>query len=220
MLSPIRVDNSFLSRFDQRLHRVESALNLTSGVVILALVLLAATNVLGRKLLNAPLPGFIDWVEQAMGIFAFAGLAYCQRSGGHIRMDFVIQRLRGRRLWLSEFLASVFMLLITSALIYGTYSHFARSFDPASPFWSRDSSIDIGLPLWPTKLVVPLALALLWVRLLIQATSYLIAFVYRQETPIAVPLPQTVAEQAANQSELVAHVSERNTQVDGLARKG
>ncbi|GIT27686.1 MAG: hypothetical protein CM1200mP41_37300 [Gammaproteobacteria bacterium] len=29
--------------------------------------------------------GYIDWVEQVMVIFAFIGVAYCQREGGHAR---------------------------------------------------------------------------------------------------------------------------------------
>jgi TRAP-type mannitol/chloroaromatic compound transport system permease small subunit len=42
--------------------------------------------------------------------------------------------------------------------------------------FSRDSSIDIGLPLWPAKLVVPLAFTLLWLRLVLQLWGYGRAF--------------------------------------------
>ena len=31
-----------------------------------------------------------------MAVFAFLGLAYCQREGGHIRMDIVVDASRGR----------------------------------------------------------------------------------------------------------------------------
>ena len=52
-------------------------------------MLLAVAQILGRKLFNLPVTGFIDWVEQAMAILLL-GIAYCQRLGGHIRMDIVI----------------------------------------------------------------------------------------------------------------------------------
>ena len=128
-ISAVPVDDTRLSRIDRWALKTESTLNLASGIVIFALVCLAATNVLGRKLLNLPVPGFIDWVEQFMAFFVFAGLAFCQREGGHIRMEIAIGRMRGRSLWIVEFLSILFMILLTTVLVYGTWSHFLRSFD-------------------------------------------------------------------------------------------
>ena len=84
--SSVRSDSSLLSRLDRFWFRIESVLNLLSGMVIFALVILACWNVFGRKLFNAPVPGYVDWTEQFMATFAFLGLAYCHREGGHIRM--------------------------------------------------------------------------------------------------------------------------------------
>ena len=42
-------------------------------------------------------------------------------------------------------------------LVWGAWAHFCAAFDFAAPLWSRDSSIDIGIPLWPAKLLVPVA---------------------------------------------------------------
>ena len=95
---PVNTDDSRYSRIDQAVFRIESGLNLAAGLVIFAIMLLAVTQIVGRKLFNAPLPGFIDWVEQSMAVFAFLGVAYCQRVGGHIRMDILIGRLAERPL--------------------------------------------------------------------------------------------------------------------------
>ena len=143
----VREDGSALSRWDRRVFQVESALNLVAGIVIFLLMCLAVTQILGRKLFNAPVPGFIDWVEQAMVVFAFLGVAYCQRLGGHIRMDLVIGRLKGRALWAAEMLGTALMLSLTVALTIGAYFHFLRSFDLDAPLFSRDSTIDISLPI-------------------------------------------------------------------------
>ncbi|WP_179380407.1 TRAP transporter small permease subunit [Jannaschia marina] len=202
--SSVLTDDTRLSRADRLLLRVEALLNLASGITIFALVLLAIANVLLRKFLNAPVPGYIDWTEQFMAIFAFLGLAYVQREGGHIRMDLLVGKLRGRLLWLFEFLSVLFMLLVTTALIYGAWFHFDRSFDWNAPNFSTDSSIDIALPLWPAKLAVPVAFTLLWLRLALQLWAYGRAIRTGAERPVAVPLIEDPAEQANKEAATVA----------------
>lgn len=199
--SSVRADDSAVSRADRALLRLEAWLNMLAGLVILVLVLMAVWNVLGRKIFNAPLPGYVDWTEQFMATFAFLGLAYCQREGAHIRMDVVVGRFRGRLLWATELVGVIFMLLLTTGLIFGSWYHFLRSFDMSMPLWSRDSSIDINLPLWPAKLVVPLSLALLWVRLALQIWAYARALRRGDAAPPAVPLPEDAAAQAMAEAE-------------------
>lgn len=184
--------------------RFEAFLNLLSGIVIFMLVGLAIYNVLARKFLNAPVPGYVDWTEQFMAVFAFLGLAYVQREGGHIRMDIVVGKLRGRLLWLFEFLSVIFMLLVTTALIYGTWFHFDRSFSWTAPNFSTDSSIDIALPLWPAKLAVPFALTILWLRLALQIWAYGRGLRTGDDKIVAVPLPEDPAEQANKEAATVA----------------
>jgi hypothetical protein len=56
--------------------------------------------------------------------------------------------------------------------------------------------MDIKLPLWPAKLVVPIALATLWLRLLLQFAGYIRLFLDPRQPPIAVPMVQTAADAA------------------------
>ncbi len=198
--SPVLADDSLLSRTDRAWLRLEATLNLIGGGVIFLLVLLAVWNVIGRKFFGAPVPGYVDWTQQFMATFAFLGLAFCQREGGHIRMDIVVGRLRGRMLWFAELLSVIFMLLLTTALIYGTWFHFQRSFDFSAPMWSRDSSIDIALPLWPAKLLVPFAMAVLWIRLALQIWGFARAMIRGDARPVAVPLVEDPAAQAAHEA--------------------
>jgi TRAP-type C4-dicarboxylate transport system permease small subunit len=200
----IRTDDTWLSRLDRGLFRIESAFNLFAGLMILSLVIMAVVHVLSRKFFNAPVPGFVDWVEQFMAIFAFIGISYCQRLGGHIRMDMLIGKLRGRVLWFAELLASIFMILLITALIYGTYFHFLRSFDINAPLWSRDSTIDIALPLWPAKLLVPIAFSVLWLRLALQIWGFGRALRTGEKDPVAVPLIEDAAALAAHEAEAVS----------------
>ena len=184
-------DDSILSKSDRLLFKLETVLTLIGGIVIFLLVFLATANVLGRWLFNYPISGYIDWVEQAMAFFAFLGIAYTQRQGGHIRMDMVVGNIHGRFLWVTELLTTLLMLMVTLVLIYGSYLHFLRAFTIG------DSSIDINLPIWPAKLVVPVALSILALRLILQCWGYLRAIKNNDTHPIAVPLIESAAEAAA-----------------------
>ena len=175
-------DGSTLSWLDRMFFKFESLLNLVGGIAIFLLVLLATVNVLGRWLFTLPINGYVDWVEQAMAFIAFLGIAYTKRLGGHIRMDILVGKLHGRLLWFSELISVVLMLAVTLVLIYGSYLHFWRAYDIG------DSSLDINLPTWPAKLVVPFALSVLAVRLLLQLWAYARAIRTGGDQPVAVPL--------------------------------
>jgi TRAP-type mannitol/chloroaromatic compound transport system permease small subunit len=118
-------------------------------------------------------------------------------------MDIVVSRLQGRPLWVAEWLSTLFMLLLTTALIYGTFFHFDRSFAWDRPLWSRDSSIDISLPLWPAKLVVTLSLAVLWLRLVLQLWGFSRAVRTGAGAPVAVPLIEDPSRIAQREAETV-----------------
>lgn len=196
-------DDSSLSRLDRLFFRFESLLNLAGGVAIFLLVLLATTNVLGRWFLSAPISGYVDWVEQAMAFIAFLGIAYTQRMGGHIRMDLFVGRLHGRGLWVTEWVTTFLMLLMTVILVYGAYLHFWRAYSIG------DSSLDINLPTWPAKLVVPVALSILALRLLLQLWAYTRAIVSGTPTPVAVPLIESAAEVAAKEAVSVGAIEQQ-----------
>ncbi|MBM1813579.1 TRAP transporter small permease subunit [Pseudosulfitobacter pseudonitzschiae] len=194
--SSVLEDNSLLSRLDRALVPVEWFFALISGIAVFSLMFLAVWSVLGRKFFGSPLMGYVDYIETAMPFIAIMGVSYVQRSGGHIRMDMLVGALSGRAKWLFELISVLFILVLIIALIWGSWAHFDRSFDCARPFCSRDSSIDIGLPLWPSKLIVPMAFSVLALRLVLQAWGYARALVLGLENPVAVPLILTVAEQA------------------------
>ena len=206
--SLVLTDDSLLSRTDQKLYRLEGVLALVSGLAVFSLMILAVVSVSGRNFANQPLPGYVDWIEQAMPLIAFMGISFAQRDGGHIRMDMLVGALRGRALYLVEFVTTFVVLLLMLLLLWGSWAHFQRSFDFSSPLWSRDSSMDISLPLWPAKLLAPVAFGVLCLRLVLQLFAYGRAFRRGDGQPIAVPLIADAATQAAMEAE---HVSGNDT---------
>ena len=201
--STVLSDTGLLSLLDRSLLKLERFLALLSGLAVFSLMFLAAWSVGGRKFFASPMQGYVDWIELLLPLMAVMGIAFVQRNGGHIRMDIMIGQLKGRALWAAELVSVVLILGLILMLLWGSWAHFDRSFDMSRPLWSRDSTIDIGLPIWPSKLIVPVAFSVLSLRLLLQIWGYGRAFVLGLETPVAVPLTMTVAEQAMAEAELL-----------------
>jgi TRAP-type C4-dicarboxylate transport system permease small subunit len=204
MKASVLSDDTLLSRLDRHLNRLEQFFGLLSGLAVFALMCLAVYSVGGRNVLNSPVRGYVDWIEITMPLIAIMGVSYAQRDGGHIRMDILVGRLRGRALWMAEFLSTFLVLILMLLLIWGSWAHFQRSFDFAAPMWSRDSTIDIKLPIWPAKLIVPVAFSVLALRLVLQLWAYGRAIRLGTDTPVAVPLIEDAATIAAREAEAVA----------------
>ncbi len=198
-------------RFNGALGKIENLFNLIAATSILVLMLLAVVQVVGRNLFNQPVPGFIDITEQAMAVFAFMGIAYCQRVGGHIRMELILGTFKGRAQWIAEFLGVLAILSVVSVLIYGAYLHFDRA-------WTfGDSTMDIAIPTWPSKLAVPLALSLLWLRLLLQLFGYSRLIINPDASVLDLPHVVDAAAHAKAEIEETFHSAENGEEAPEMA---
>ncbi len=182
-----------LDRLNTWYARVEDLLAGIAALSIFGLMLFGVVQIVLRRFFNAPIWGYIDIVEQLMALFAFLAVAYCQRLGGHVRMDLIISRFKGRTYWIVEFLAVLVGLVFIAIMIPPSYDHFIRAYELG------DSTIDAGIPIWPSKLAVPFALSLLWLRLLLQVFGYWRLILAPNADPIAVPTVQDVEKVAAEE---------------------
>lgn len=181
---------------DRLLGRVENGLNLCAGVLIFALMLLGVVQIVLRTVFDAPIFGYIDVVEVSMVGFAVLSIAFVQRVGGHVRMEMLIGKLAGRVKWLVEGLGTGLAGFIVAVLIPYSWDHFERAFE------FGDSTIDIELVTWPAKLVVPVALSVLLLRLALQFGGYLRLAAAPGLEPVAVPSIKDAAERAQEEIQL------------------
>lgn len=182
-----------LTRADRLLAPIEDALNLLSGLLIFGLMFLGMLQIVLRTVFRTPIFGYIDIVEATMVAFALLSISQVQRLGGHVRMEIVVGYLKGAALWAAETIGVAVQIVIVAILIPYSYDHFFRS-------WSfGDSTIDIELPTWPAKLLVPVMLAVLLIRLVIQLLGYIRLTVNPALTPVAVPVMKTVEQQAEDE---------------------
>ena len=189
--------NSALSAIDRFFGRIEDAVTLFAAIVIFILMLFVVCEVIGRYVFNRPIPGAIDWIEVYMAIFAFLPAAYAQRLGVHVRMELVVAKMRGRLLWGVECFAVCIGVVYCLIIIDKSWEHFLRS------VIEGDSTIDVQLQTWPGKLVVPIALVLLCIRLAIQVWGYGRLALDPEKAPQAVPVILDAAEHARAEIEEV-----------------
>ncbi|MEP4015906.1 MAG: TRAP transporter small permease [Anderseniella sp.] len=159
-------------------------------MAILLLMLLGSAQIFLRSALNAPIAGYIDLVELSMASMAFLGAAYCQRLGGHIRMEMLVSKLRGRWLWGFETITTLIALFIIGVLIWYGWGHFVRSYELG------DSTIDAEFPVWPSKLLVPIAFSFWFLRLLVQLAGAVRLLINPDQQPIGIAKILDVSEQA------------------------
>ncbi len=172
---------------------LEDGMNLIAAAAIFFLMFVGVFQIVGRTVFNTAIYGYIDYMEQASALFAFLGISYAQRVGAHIRMDLLLRGFSLRFLWTMELFAVLVAMLAITTLINSTFQNFLRAYELGN------STIDIKLPVWPTKLLVPFVLAVLWIRLALQAADYLRLIRDPEAPPIAVPVIETIEVQAQNE---------------------
>ena len=192
MATPDDALGRVVDRGDRLLRPVEDGLNLIAAVAVLFLMMLGVVQVVMRLrwLFNAPIFGYIDMIELAMPILAVLGISYAQRHGVHIRMDILIQQLRGRILWIVETFGAFATLVIIVLLTRFSWVFFHNAYT------SGDSTTDAQLLTWPSKLLVPIAFAIFSLRLLVQFLGSLRLAIDPSREPIGVVVPQDVAGHA------------------------
>lgn len=179
-------------------------MNLIAAVATLFLVLMGVYQiVIGMRdlcafwddtlcvqLINAPMFGYIDMIELAMPILAIIGIAYCMRTGTHIRMDILVGSLKGRVLWIVETFVALVTLLAAVMLAYFAYNFFWDAFTLG------DSTTDAEISTWPSKVLVPIAFFFLSLRLVVQFLGALRLAMRPGLTPVGVVVAKDIAEQA------------------------
>jgi TRAP-type C4-dicarboxylate transport system permease small subunit len=77
-------------------HRVDAVLGIAASAILMGMMLLTFVDVVGRYLLNRPVPGGFEVTELGLLVLIFAGLPLVSRADEHVTMDF-IDRLIGER---------------------------------------------------------------------------------------------------------------------------
>jgi C4-dicarboxylate transporter, DctQ subunit len=201
--------NGMISKWDRFLVPFEDFSNLIAAVFIFILMVLGVVQIVTRTIFNNPMSGYIDLVELSMAGMAFLGAAYTQRMGAHVRMELVLGMLKGRAYWLAEIVGTALAMFLVGVLVVYGWDHFIRAYELG------DTTIDAKFPIWPSKLLVPVAFAFWFLRLGVQLAGSVRLFIKPSLAPEGVILIKDAAEHAREEvDEIVGHSGQPNPKED------
>ena len=87
-------------------------------VVYLLLMLIGASDVIGRYVFNHPIKGTLEFSQLMIAVIVFFSWGYVQRERGHVRLDFVVNRFSTRARQITDITTSFVSLAIFGLIIW------------------------------------------------------------------------------------------------------
>ncbi len=131
------------------------------------LMVLVCSDVIYRTISGKSIIGAIELSEMLMIGISILTLSYTQSKRGHVRMELVMSKLKGKTRQIIEFIA-VLMCLAFSILVLIMTSLLAKDSIAIMEIVEGIS----GLPLWPWKTLIPIGILLLCIRLTVQLVRH------------------------------------------------
>lgn len=139
-----------------------------SAAVLMVMMLLTGADVTLRYVLNSPIPGSMELTEFMMVITVALGLAYCALHKGHVGVDIVVSRLRGRARALMNSIASFAFLGLFILITWRSVERARALID------THVTSNILYIPVFPFVLVLTAGCAILCLVLLRDFLDYLL----------------------------------------------
>ena len=148
--------NRFWTGYNRALGCLVRGANLLSAVFVLLLMILVIADILGRYLFNSPVPMTYEVGSFLMVFIVFLGLAYTQRQGAHIRVEFLTLRLSSRTRAILDIVASSLGFLLYITIVY-------QGFMWSWTSWQVGDYVAglVNIPRWPSQFIVPIGSAIL-----------------------------------------------------------
>jgi len=143
--------------------RIEAWMAFVGAAVVVVIMLLTVLDVVGRSLLNRPVPGAYEVTEFLLVAAVFFGLAMVQAHKRHIQIEFVSDRLAPKPQAVLR-TVTYFVCLVTFGLI--VFQGGKMTYEA----WEAGAISEgiIPFPLWPANALVPIGGIVVCFRILIQ----------------------------------------------------
>ena len=140
--------------------------NSISQLFIFLMMLLITADVIGRYVFNSPVPGTYNISESMMVFIVFLAFASTQAKRQNIRIEIVTRRLSPRKRYPLDLIISLAGILFFGLICWQTWPLAIES-------WSMREYMSgpVSLPLYPSKLCLPIGSFLLVVQFLIDLVT-------------------------------------------------
>jgi TRAP-type mannitol/chloroaromatic compound transport system permease small subunit len=152
--------------------RLVGGLNGIGTIWIFALMLLINLDILGRALLNTPVPGVFEIVEVSIVGIVFLQVGHTLRVGRLTRSEAIFSRLIARVPRLGHFLGAFYELtgaVLFAFLLRGTMPRVADAW--SQNFYVGDTGI-FRIPIWPIYLLIAIGCAVMILQFIVQAAEH------------------------------------------------
>lgn len=119
-------DPEYRASWIRAFYVVNKASQAIAGTTLIAIMLMAVINVVGRRFFNSPVSGTIELTEIGMVIVVYLSLAYAEDNRDHIVVDLVYSRLPGGLRRISSAVASLVTTCIAGLLVWQLFSFMLR----------------------------------------------------------------------------------------------
>ena len=147
--------------------RLVDVMAFLGGALCILTMLGVSADVVGRYFLSRPIVGMLEANQIAIVWLTFLGSAWLLRQGGHIKMDILEMRLRGRaQAWLKIIVSTVCAAMSLFLFWYGTLATVAAF--QHGDMQATNVPINVGYVL----LAIPLGSLPLFIQFLREVSSY------------------------------------------------
>lgn len=166
---------------DLGLQKVEFSTASIGAVVVFFMMLAGTAEIFLRSLFNSPIPGYLEAVEVSIVAFAILPISYCYQRDGHLKMDLIVRRSSGRRMWLFKTFGTATALAFILIIIPYVFDFYRNS------LVLGDSTMNMEWQIWPSKLAAVAGLSIFAMRLGIELIASLRMIADPDAAEIALP---------------------------------
>jgi TRAP-type mannitol/chloroaromatic compound transport system permease small subunit len=148
---------------DKIMDRIAWGMSIIGAFVLLLMLVVTIADVVADKLLKLPFPGSTELVMSIMPISVCAFLLSLQIKKRHIVIDLVVNRLNPK--------ARVFLQLLTQPcglFLFGLLTWLTIPMAIHSIKIGEHTGGNVGVPMYPAKVMIPIATGLVTIQLIIE----------------------------------------------------
>lgn len=144
------------------IRRIENVISVIGMVMLMALMLLGASDVVGRYVFNHPITGAVEISEVLMGMVVFLAWGYTMARREHISVDILFNHYPPRVQTIASFVMLLLTLVLFSLIVW-------QAGTKAMLDWEQGRLLKmIPIPVAPFKLLVPFGAFFLCLECIIQ----------------------------------------------------
>jgi C4-dicarboxylate transporter, DctQ subunit len=161
--TPAWKEVAFLRKVEPVITFIEEWLNLIAVGIIMFLMFFSVSEIIGRYLFNAPIPGHVEIVELIMAGVVYLGIAHTEKEGGHVRMElFLTKVLKNRGYHVAEMITITLSFCVYLMILIFSFKSTVNAFQVG------DTTGYIYWQTWPSKLAIPIGSLFLCIRFILE----------------------------------------------------